>query len=100
MSSYSLTICLTLLRRTGLGFTLSHFPVLGGGIGLYPSRNCSGGGNMMSSLTLFRRTGLGFTLSHFPVLGDGVGFFRWFINNLINCPSVSFLRSFFSISLL
>ena len=30
MSSYSLT----LFRGTGLGFTLSHFPVLGGGIGL------------------------------------------------------------------
>ena len=55
---------------------------------------------MMSSLTLFRRTGLGFTLSHFPVLGGAVGFFRWFINNLINCPLVSFLRSFFSISIL
>ena len=25
---------LTLFRRTGLGFTLSHFPVLGGGVGL------------------------------------------------------------------
>ena len=35
MSSYSLTICLTLLRGTGLGFTLSHFPVLGGGIGFF-----------------------------------------------------------------
>ena len=34
MSSYSLTICLTLLHGTGLGFTASHFPVLGGGIGL------------------------------------------------------------------
>ena len=91
---------LILLHRTGLGFTLSHFPVLGGGIGLYPSRNCSGGGNMMSSLTRFRETGLGFTLSHFPVLGSGIGVFHWFINNLINCSVVSFLRSFFSISLL
>ena len=63
---------LILLHRTGLGFTLSHFPVLGGGIGLYPSWNCSGGGNMMSSLTHFRGTGLGFTLSHFPVLGGGL----------------------------
>ena len=34
------------------------------------SRNCSGGGNMMSSLTLF--------------LVGVFGFFRWFINNLIN----------------
>ena len=25
---------LTLLRGTGLGFTFSHFPVLGGGVGL------------------------------------------------------------------
>ena len=40
MPSYSLTICLTLLR--GTGFTLSHFPVLSGGIGLYVSLNCSG----------------------------------------------------------
>ena len=63
------------MAGTGLGFTLSHFPVLGGGIGLYVSLNCSGG-NMMYSLTLFRRTGLGFTLSHFPILGGGVGFFR------------------------
>ena len=63
---------------------------------------------MMSSSTIFHRMGLGFTLSHFPVLGGGVGFltlstssfFRWFINNLINCPLVSFLRSFFSISIL
>ena len=100
MPSYSLTICLTLLCGTGVGFTLSHFPVLGDGIGLYVSRNCSGGGNMMYLLTLFRRIGLGFTLSHFPVLGGGVGIFRWLINNLINCPLVSFLRSFFSISIL
>ena len=55
---------------------------------------------MVSSLTLFRGMGLGFTLSHFPVLDGGVGFFHWFINNLINCPLVSFLRSFFSISIL
>ena len=41
MSSYFLTICLTLLR--GTGFTLSYFPVLGGGIGLYVSLNCSSG---------------------------------------------------------
>ena len=26
---------LTLLRGTGLGFTLSHFPVLGGGVGSF-----------------------------------------------------------------
>ena len=99
MSSYSLTICLTLFRGTGLDFTLSYFPVLGGGIGWYVCLNCSGG-NMMYSLTLFCRTGLGFTLSHFPVLGGGVSFFCWFINNLINCPLVSFLRFFFSISIL
>ena len=36
------------------------------------SRNCSRGGNMMSSLTLFRGTGLGFMLSHFPVLSGGI----------------------------
>ena len=41
MSSYALTICLTLLH--GTGFMLSHFPVLGGGIGFYVSLNCSGG---------------------------------------------------------
>ena len=71
--------------------------VLGFGIGLYPSWNCSGGGNMRSLLTLLHGTGLGFALSHFPVLGGGVGSFHWFINNLISCPLVSFLRSFFSI---
>ena len=54
----------------------------------------------MSLSTLFCRAGLGFTLSYFPVLGGGVGFFHWFINNLIDCPLVSFLRSFFSISIL
>ena len=74
--------------------------VLGFGIGRNPSWNCSGGGNMMSSLTLFHGMGLGFTLSHFPVLGCGVGFFCCFIINLINCPFVSFLRSFYSISIL
>ena len=26
---------LTLFRGTGLGFTFSHFPVLGGGVGLF-----------------------------------------------------------------
>ena len=31
---------LTLFRGTGLGFMLSHFPVLGGGIGLIIS-SCS-----------------------------------------------------------
>ena len=71
--------------------------VLGFGIGLYPSWNLSGGGNMRSLLTLLHGTGLGFTLSHFPVLGGGVGSFHWFINNLISCPLVSFLRSFFFI---
>ena len=34
------------------------------------SRNCSGGGNMMSSLAISR--GMSF---HFPVLSGGFGFF-------------------------
>ena len=78
---------------------------------------------MRSSLTLLHGMGLGFTLSHFPVLGGGVGLMRFvgscvtsslngllssksswlltFFNSyLINCPLVSFLRSFFSISIL
>ena len=55
---------------------------------------------MRFPLTLLCGTGLGFMLSHFPVLSDGVGSFHWFINNLISCPLVSFLRSFFSISIL
>ena len=42
MSSYSLNICLTLFRGTGLGFTFFHFPSLGGGNGSYASLNCSG----------------------------------------------------------
>ena len=87
----------------GSGGSLEGFgalSVLGFVIGLYPSWNCSGSGNMVSSLTLFCGTSLGFTLSHFPALGGGVGFFHWLINNLINCPLVSFLRSFFSISIL
>ena len=83
---------------------LSGLSVLGFGIGLYPS-----------SLTLLRGT-----LSHFPVLSGGVGFvgscatsslngslssksswlLTFFNSNLINCPLVSFLRSFFSISIL
>ena len=71
--------------------------ILGFGIGLYPSWNFSGGGNMRSLLTLLHGTGLGFTLSHFPVLGGGVGSFHWFINNWISCPLVSLLRSFFFI---
>ena len=45
-----------------LGVGGSGLSVLGFVIGLYPSWNCSGGGNMVSSLTLFRGTGLGFTL--------------------------------------
>ena len=84
------------------------------------SRNCSGGSNRRSLLTLLRGTGLGFMLSHFPVIGGGVGFVgscatsslngsllsksSWlltsFNSNLINCPLVSFLRSFFSVSIL
>ena len=70
---------------------------------------------MRSSLTLLHGT-----LSHFPVLGGGVGFvgscatsslngslssrsswlLTFFNSNLISCPLVSFLRSFFSISIL
>ena len=73
---------------------------LGFGIGLYPSWNCSGGGNMTSLSTLLHGMGLGFTFSHFPVLDSGVDSFHCFINNLISCPLVSFLRSFFSISIL
>ena len=80
------------------------------------SRNPFGGGNIMSSLTLFRGTGLGFVLSHFPVLGfvgscatsslngslssKSSWLLAFFDSNLINCPLVSFLRSFFSISIL
>ena len=98
--------------------TWSGLSVLGFGIGLYPS----GGGNMRSSLTLLRGTGFGLTLSHFPVLGGLIRFvgscatsslngslssksswlltffdFFCFNSNLINCPLVSFLRSYFSI---
>ena len=40
---YSSTICLTLFRGMGFGFTFFHFPILGGGIGLYAALNCSGG---------------------------------------------------------
>ena len=61
MSSYSLTICLTLFRGTGLGFKLSHFPVLGGGIGSYACLNCYGGWIMISySLTICLTLLLGF----------------------------------------
>ena len=75
---------------------------------------------MRSSLMLLCGTGLGFTLSHFPVLGGGGGLMlfvgscatsslnkssssksswllTFFNSNLINCPLVSFLRSYFSI---
>ena len=78
------------------------------------SRNCFGGGNMMSSLTLFRGTGLGFMLSHFPVLGGGIGLIisscslmlllgflaSCFNSNLISCDLCSLLRSFLFISIL
>ena len=43
--SYSSTICLTLFHGMSLGFTFFHFPILGAGIGLYASLNCSGGLN-------------------------------------------------------
>ena len=41
--SYSSTICLTLFSGMGLGFRFLHFPIPGGGIGLYASLNCSEG---------------------------------------------------------
>ena len=78
------------------------------------SRNCSGGGSMMSSLTLFHGTGLGFMLSHFPVLGGGIGLIisscsltlllsflaSFFNSNLISCDLLNLLRSFLFISIL
>ena len=78
------------------------------------SRNCSGGGNMMSSLTLFRETGLGFMPSHFPVLGGRIGLIIFscslmvllgfldssFNSNLISCDLLNLLRSFLFISIL
>ena len=78
------------MSSSNLNSCFGVLSVLGFGIGRYPSWNCSGGGNMISSVTL----------SHFSVLGGVFGFFHWFINNLINCPLVSFLRSSFSISIL
>ena len=61
MSSYSLTICLTLFRGTSLGFTFFHFPILGGGIGSYASLNYSGGWIMSSySFTICLTLLLGF----------------------------------------
>ena len=86
---------------------------------MYPS----GSGNMRSSLTLLRGMDLDFMLSYFPVLGGRGGFMlfagscatsslneslsskslwllTFFNSNLIHCPLVSFLRSFFSISIL
>ena len=41
--SYPSTISLTLFRGMGFGFTFFYFSILGGGIGLYASLNCSGG---------------------------------------------------------
>ena len=74
---------LTLLHRTGLGFTLSHFPVLSGGVGLI----CFVGSCVTSSLNGSLSSKSSWLLTFFN-------------SNLINCPLVSFLRSFFSISIL
>ena len=52
MSSYSLTICLTLFRGTGLGFTFSHFPVLSGGVGLMRCATSSLNGSLSTMTTL------------------------------------------------
>ena len=87
-SSYSLTICLTLFRGTGLGFTFSHFPVLGGGVGLMRCKTSGKGGG------LFNLVGL---VSTMTTLGF---FFSCFNSNSISWLLVSFLRSFFSISIL
>ena len=64
----------------GLGFTLSHFPVLGGGVGFVGSCATSSLSGSLSSKSSWLLT--------------------FFNSNLINCPLVSFLRSFFSISIL
>ena len=65
-----------LLRGTGFGFTLSHFPVLGGGGGLMRLATSCLNGSLSGKYSWFR---------------------TFFNSNLINCPLVSFLRSFFSI---
>ena len=65
---------LTLFHGTGLGFTLSHFPVLSGGIGL-----------IISSCLLM--LSLGFLASCFN-------------SNLISCNLLNILRSFLFIFIL
>ena len=79
---------LTLLRGTGLGFMLFHFPVLSGGVGLIRVV----GSCATSSLNGLLSSKSSWLLTFFD--------FFCFNNNLINCPLVSFLRSFFSISIL
>ena len=74
-----------LLRGIGLEFTLSHFPVLGGLMGFVGS--CA-----ISSLNKLLSSKSSWLLTFFD--------FFCFNSNLINCPLVSFLRSFFSISIL
>ena len=71
---------LTLLHGTGLGFTLSHFPVLGGGGGLMHFA-CSCATSSLNGSLLSKSSWL----------------LTFFNNNLINCSLVSFLRSFFYI---
>ena len=76
-SSYSLTICLTILRCLGTGFLIVSL-VLGAGTGLYPSLNCWDGGNMRSSysLTICLTLLLGLDTSFFIVslvLGAEIG---------------------------
>ena len=72
-SSYSLTICLTILHCLGIVSL-----VLGAGTGLYPSLNCGGGGNMRSSyllticLILLLDLGTGFLIVSL-VQGAGIG---------------------------
>ena len=63
----------------GLGFTLSHFPVLGGGVGLIHFATSSLNGSLSSKSSWL---------------------LTFFNSNLINCPLVSFLRSFFYITIL
>ena len=73
---------LTLLCGIGLGFTLSHFPVLDGLMRFVGSCATSSLNGSLSSKSSWLRT-------YFD--------FFCFNSNLVNCPLVSFLRSFFSI---
>ena len=74
---------LTLLRGTGLGFVLSHFPVLGGGGGLVLFAGSCATSSLNGSLS-----------------SKSSWLLTFFNSNLINCLLVSILRSFFSISIL